>query len=431
MKSSGKKTPISEKFITDSRSVIRTLRNTNQLIEGCWYVINNNSLLNGGDIWLLATGTGTLSCHCFFDQSYDSTQSWSGEYDIDSNRFEYLRDKNNNEVWTWAAINRFDWGNNAFRENKVSGTWLTTPGSTVTFAENVIEQDSYVDMRNISGTILNNTWTSNARTYHIGSSNLFMRGNDFSSYAYLTTANMPNVRIEYSTIQNYGYVRIFGAVTSATISYTNLSTRAYLQINGGASRVNSTNIESYSYVYLINSNAAVYYSNVSSRGYLLLNGGAPRIYYTNLDSFGYLYLLNSDSWVYRSAFSNRSYYYLRNGASRHYDINSMSYGYALIQNNTATSRIDRLTLDSYGRFYQNNGGGTTNNVRISTAAQLRLNNHNGTASILTYDTRFIMNGGKNAGFSLTRCYGKGTITQTQPAGQTDINKGRDYFNNNY
>lgn len=113
----------------------------------CHYIVTDyadGNRLNGVSILLHAVDADSLSKNVSVLTPYDS-EAWVGEYTIASNEITKLQDRIGNVVHGPQAVQRFDWGNIRFSDNKIldNAVLLTTIGQTgyfmthCTFAEGV------------------------------------------------------------------------------------------------------------------------------------------------------------------------------------------------------------------------------------------------------------------------------------------------------
>ena len=86
-----------------------------------------NILLHAG---LNEAGTVDYSQEAKVYTTFDNT-AWTGQYDIDTNQFIFLRDNRGNEVYGNTNVLNFDWGNTRYTNCEIRGTLTTTDNQAV------------------------------------------------------------------------------------------------------------------------------------------------------------------------------------------------------------------------------------------------------------------------------------------------------------
>lgn len=147
--------------VTDTRTNLINLRNTNGLIVGCHYVLTDHvqgRLVAGTTITLHADSPNEFSENVSVNTTYDN-EGWGGIYDIDRALVLELTDNRNNicRGINGTEVTNFDWGNINYTNCLVdNATWNTTIGQTRTCTNVKVTGSSILtNLTQTGGTLLN------------------------------------------------------------------------------------------------------------------------------------------------------------------------------------------------------------------------------------------------------------------------------------
>lgn len=362
-----------------TRNEIVTLRNTNQLVQGCYYKATDITWITAGGpgtFTSLATGTNSISSQGHYEGSFNAGQPFNAIINWNTGRIHYIYDViRENEIIGDVTVQSFPFGTTNIEDNYIS--YSTVTYGTGQFSKNIIINSTVNKIgsasfyaNTIEGlsdvTIGNNGFTYNyvgsqSSINTTGSSGNILRSR-FERANCGSMQNITTINIYDSKVSEYGRI----TANDASVLYLNqqtISNNAYIQVNTGLThysyggkisgqntRILQTDGAFYNYYSDIKSTAYVEH-NSTGANYLYygdLGGGARvqystgatnnRVYYPNLNSYGYLYFYNNSQNCnsYYSTLLSYGRQYINNCFNGRYYYNSAdSYGYLLFQKNTA------------------------------------------------------------------------------------------------
>ena len=144
--------------IIGTRAQIRAFKLSGTLDTSCVYSITGYSrgcLGSVESIMLRPTSPSSFANDVEVLTSFDD-HSWTGKYDIDTNRITSLEDNRGNRVYgqNGAEVDAFPWGAANWRENLVDNAQLLSDCvPTVELHNSRFTTDSFTDLRGTTGTI--------------------------------------------------------------------------------------------------------------------------------------------------------------------------------------------------------------------------------------------------------------------------------------
>ena len=377
-----------------TRAELRSLANASNLEAGCIYCITDYAgvgCLAGQveGIMLSAVNANTLSFDASVLTTFDN-EAWEARYDIGTNRIVELHDNLGNKVGgrTGVEVNRFAWGKNLVRGNRIFNADVYMDcDTTQRIEENSWSDNSYTDLRGFQGIVAENRFDSYSRVYLNGAQQVDFRRNKIQSYAYIYLQAQTNIYFRQNTIADNSYIRKFGGNRWTLVD--SLIARGDVRHYNGTLYMNSVDVLSSGRIYANETTTTdIRYTTVSDNSYLDLDatGGITRIWYSSFKSLAYYYVragvtggnrflyytnVESSQLDYRSGSANIYWYYHK----------QMSNGYHRLDNVTGNLRMYQNTLQSRGEMRFNTISGNSNiyyNTIASYQSAINLTNCSGT-----------------------------------------------------
>lgn len=371
-----------------------------------------NILLHAG---LNEAGAVDYSQEAKVYSTFDNT-AWTGQYDIDTNQFVFLRDNRGNEVYGNANVLNFDWGNTRYSSNEIRGNLITTDNqNTLTVSDIVVLAGASVNLTGASSSI---TRSRLGGSINLSNSVINITGVDYDATTTITAVGK-NYTDNGSVLRGGSSRSIFGAgnnnftysvMTSGSLTRTAASTGNWSESRcnwGGTIQDNAT-------------------GNKTLQGFRM-DFGCSRNFSgncTNYNSIGDAITNNSNETI--NGTPNLSTYYsnISNQGSRNFNVNALASAktvYAQSINSGSAVYTNSVFLDYYGRI----DNVSTQNVNNATTQAYMYGN-----SLRTNSTQTHGNGNKwristNAGYSLNTAtfavnyfVGEGLIGRTLTAANT-------------
>jgi hypothetical protein len=243
-------------FVSETRANVIVLRDNSLLVQGTTYIIpyDDGRRLIACTLFVQALGPGLLAKNCRLLTSYDN-ETWTCEYDIDSNAVTTLFDNRNNQVFGSTSVLQFRWGvsqvtNNYVKDSSVTGgllAGLTMDGcviidSTILMLDTVgtcLLRDSHIQDTSLTLSIVGTAamtvsiqhsqiFNSNFRGSNTDWNGLIMRGCTLGN----TATNSPRHKFTFLNCE----------LTNCTFTYPNTGTANIVWTIQGSSVIRGANI---------------------------------------------------------------------------------------------------------------------------------------------------------------------------------------------